>query len=144
MIPVQEVVAMKRILVGVDGSEQAKAAVAEAARLAEATGSELELACVLPELTEPALDGGARANSPETERAQRAHIFLHELGEEMHAETSLLQGNPADRLAQEAQRPEVWLVVVGHRGRGAVQRRLLGSVADRLAQISPKPLLVVR
>jgi nucleotide-binding universal stress UspA family protein len=36
------------------------------------------------------------------------------------------------------------MVVVGHRGRNAVARALLGSVADRLVQISPKPVLVVR
>ena len=34
--------------------------------------------------------------------------------------------------------------VVGHRGRNAVARALLGSVADRLVQICPKPVLVVR
>ncbi len=36
------------------------------------------------------------------------------------------------------------VVVVGHRGRGAVRRALLGSVADRLVQISNRPVLVVR
>ena len=36
------------------------------------------------------------------------------------------------------------LLAVGHRGRGAVQRALLGSVADRLAQISRKPVLIWR
>jgi len=30
------------------------------------------------------------------------------------------------------------------RGRNAVARALLGSVADELVQISPKPVLVVR
>ncbi|MFL5419781.1 MAG: universal stress protein, partial [Myxococcales bacterium] len=36
------------------------------------------------------------------------------------------------------------LIVVGHRGRGGVTRVLLGSVADRLLQISPRPVLVAR
>jgi nucleotide-binding universal stress UspA family protein len=36
------------------------------------------------------------------------------------------------------------LIVVGHRGRGAIQRALLGSVANRLVQSSPVPVLVVR
>jgi nucleotide-binding universal stress UspA family protein len=59
-------------------------------------------------------------------------------------DTALLEGSPAPRLAAEAKREDIWLVVVGHRGRGSVERVLLGSVADRLAQLSPKPVLVVR
>jgi nucleotide-binding universal stress UspA family protein len=38
----------------------------------------------------------------------------------------------------------VQLVAVGHRGRGAIRRALLGSVADALVQICPKPVLVAR
>ena len=43
-----------------------------------------------------------------------------------------------------AQSGDVEMVVVGHRGRGAIKRMLLGSVADRLVQICPKPGLIVR
>jgi len=39
---------------------------------------------------------------------------------------------------------DVDLVVAGHRSRGALARLVLGSVADRLVQISPKPVLVGR
>jgi nucleotide-binding universal stress UspA family protein len=55
-----------------------------------------------------------------------------------------VEGAPAATLAKAASELNVDLLVVGHRGRGAVQRLLLGSVADRLTQISPSPLLVVR
>ncbi|MFL5394013.1 MAG: universal stress protein, partial [Myxococcales bacterium] len=41
-----------------------------------------------------------------------------------------------------AERDDIELVVVGSRGRGAAARFLLGSVADRLARVSPKPLLI--
>jgi nucleotide-binding universal stress UspA family protein len=58
-------------------------------------------------------------------------------------ETMTATGAISETLAQTA---GAWadLVVVGHRGRGAVKRMLLGSVADQLVQISPKPVLVVR
>jgi nucleotide-binding universal stress UspA family protein len=53
-------------------------------------------------------------------------------------------GAPAATLAELAARLAVDLVVVGHRGRGTLKRLLVGSVADRLVQISPKPVTVVR
>jgi nucleotide-binding universal stress UspA family protein len=53
-------------------------------------------------------------------------------------------GPAAEALAELAQAPDIQMVVVGHHGRGAVKRLLLGSVAQRLVQISPKPVLVVR
>jgi nucleotide-binding universal stress UspA family protein len=62
----------------------------------------------------------------------------------VHVETRFESGGPAEVLAELARTEKVDLVVVGHRGRGAVARLLLGSVADRLTQISPRPVLVVR
>ena len=53
-------------------------------------------------------------------------------------------GPPAETLADTAEKENFDLVAVGHRGRGAVERLLLGSVADRLAQISHKPVLICR
>ena len=140
---------MKRILVGIDGSSESKAAAAYAAQLAQATHSALELAFVLPTIVETGLGGASTINAWQTEQTDRARVMLEELSQTVPrphtpVETSLLEGSAAHRLAEEAQRPDIWLVVVGHRGRGAVQRTLLGSVADRLTQISPKPVLVFR
>src|SRR5207249_1656493 len=57
-------------------------------------------------------------------------------------ETRVLCGPPAEVLSEESQADEVYLVVVGYRGRGALRRVLPGSVADRLLQICPKPVTV--
>ena len=138
----------RSILVGVDGSPESKAAADFAARLAQSTRCALELAHVLPELIDPDLST-ALAERARAERSAHAQIMLSELAQTVPrpntaVETVLLEGRPALRLADEAQRDDIWMVVVGHRGRGAVQRALLGSVADRLTQISPKPVVVVR
>ena len=140
---------MKRILVGVDGSNESKAAAEYAARLAQATHSALELAYVLPVIVEPPLGGATTISAWQTEQTDHARVLLQELSQSVPrpntpVETSLLEGGAATRLAEAAQHPDIWLVVVGHRGRGAVQRLLLGSVAGRLTQISPKPVLVFR
>jgi nucleotide-binding universal stress UspA family protein len=137
----------RSILVGVDGSAESKAAAEYAARLAQATHSGLEFAHVLPEINDP--DLGGLVERTQAARTERAHILLHQMSQTVPrpntaVESSLLEGSPALRLAEEAKRPDIWLVVVGHRGRGSLERVLLGSVADRLVQISPKPVIVVR
>ncbi len=140
---------MKRILVGVDGSTESRAAAGYAARLAQATHSALEFAYVLPAINETGIGGATTMPAWQTEETDRARVLLQEMSESVPrpntpVETSLLEGGAAHRLAEEARRADIWLVVVGHRGRGAVERLLLGSVADQLTQISPKPVLVFR
>jgi len=137
---------MKAILVGVDGSPEAKSAAEFAAGLARSTGAKLVLAfCVAPLAAVEAQPLGAYL---EAESA-----FGRQVLREMEArcarpglaiEPLLVDGDPAGRLASLALEQGVDIVAVGHRGRGAVRRVLLGSVADRLTQISPKPVLVVR
>lgn len=139
---------MKRVLVGVDGSPESKKAAEAAFRIAAAMGSGVEFAHVVPEIADFG-PNGLYAFTATPSRSERARLMLHGLAQSFPSasppvETSLLEGRPAEKLAEEAQRQDVWLVVVGHRGRGAIERALLGSVADRLAQICPKPLLVAR
>jgi nucleotide-binding universal stress UspA family protein len=137
---------MIAILVGVDGSPEAKSAAEFAASLAQSTGAKLVLAfCVAPLAAVEAQPLGAYL---EAETA-----FGHQVLREIDArcarpglviERLLVDGDPAGRLASLTLEQGIDLVAVGHRGRGAVRRALLGSVADRLVQISPKPVLVVR
>jgi nucleotide-binding universal stress UspA family protein len=141
---------MKRILVGVDGSKESRDAAKLAAELARATGSFLviasALAPVVPIGISPELV--ARDEEQKAKEENAAKLLLKEVatavGGGIDVETLIVTGSPAIALADLARSGEVDLVVVGHRGRNAVARALLGSVADRLVQISPKPVLVVR
>jgi len=140
---------MKRILVGVDGSGESQAAARYAASIAVATGSTLELAHALPDLSYVSPELSYLTDDAQGQRREHAQLMLHDLADAMshqiaQVDTSLLDGRAAHMLAEQARRPDVWLVVVGHRGRGAVERTLLGSVADRLVEVCPKPVLVVR
>ena len=56
----------------------------------------------------------------------------------------VVEGPPAERIAELAEADGYDLVVVGSRGRNAVARLFLGSVADRLVHICKKPVLVSR
>ena len=140
---------MKRILVGVDGSKESRAAVKLAEEIARATGSQLFIASAVapviateaaPELLKQAAAWQARER--EAAQANVKEIAASIAG--LSVETVVVDGPAAQVLADLAQQGDVELVVVGHRGRNAVARALLGSVADRLVQMSPKPVLVVR
>ncbi len=141
---------MKRILVGVDGSKESYAAASFAARLAKATGAGLILAGIAFE-SDPLVDPEMRARMQAYEQQEIARMMtmIKGIADEMARpdlaiETLVETGAPAVALAEIASRKDVDMVVVGHRGRSAVKRLLLGSVADRLVQICTKPVTVVR
>lgn len=139
---------MNRILVGVDGSNESRDAVKFAANIARATGNQLKIAfAVAPVIpTDGAPELVARFQELEEKERQQAKVVLKDIassvGEGVLVETLVARGTPAAALAELARSGEVEFVVVGHRN--AVARALLGSVANQLVQISPKPVLVVR
>lgn len=141
---------MKRILVGVDGSPESKQAAEFAAELAGPLKAELVLAYVT---LEPAPFGAEPYAQdlahPELAEREHANAVLREMAMRcarrgVAVEVLVESGPPAETLARLAEERNVDIVAVGHRGRGAVQRLLLGSVADRLAQISRRPVLICR
>jgi nucleotide-binding universal stress UspA family protein len=142
---------MTKILVGVDGSPESLQAALLAANLAHETHRDLELAHVLPDVApQPPEAFSAELAVWRRDIAEKGNQLLHEVEERIarpdtEAHTVLVESSrPAEALAELAKEPNIDLIVVGHRGRSAMMRALLGSVADRLVQISPKPVLVVR
>ena len=141
---------MKKFLVGVDGSPEAGAAVRKAAELAKAFGARLTLVYVAPPNPTYAADTWA-AELKRADVIEHGYVPALLLQAELEcrpsgvvADTTSRTGRAAETMAEMAESGGFDLVVVGHRGRGAVQRALLGSVADRLVQICPRPVLVVR
>jgi nucleotide-binding universal stress UspA family protein len=59
-------------------------------------------------------------------------------------ETRLVPGLPAGRIVEVASEAGAVLVVVGSRGRTGLPHILLGSVAERVVQIAPMPVVVVK
>src|SRR5215831_14236712 len=136
---------MKKILVAIDGSEHSLRAVRVAASIAKATGAKLFLAHVKVAAWPTNFYG-----LPPDEYRQQEQLLLTEmfdqaldLTEAIETERCLLEGKPAEELASAAIELNVDMVVVGSRGRGAVQRVLLGSVSSRLVHICDRPVVVV-
>lgn len=135
---------MKKILVAVDGSPSSIQAARVAQQLAAATGGSLTLVHVTPSVYGDA----GKAALPEIAEAELAvgAKVLAEVNAQLGAALPALNlcGTPAEVIAQTAKDQDFELVVVGNKGRGAVSRALLGSVADRLTHIADRPVLVVR
>jgi nucleotide-binding universal stress UspA family protein len=141
---------MERIVVGVDASPGAQAALAWAHRQAARTGASLEVvtAYIGPWHPHAATDEltamePAHAEARREARAvlARAEQQLAELGEEVSHEAILVDDAPAPALLQRASGAE--LLVVGSRGRGGFAGLLLGSVSQQCVQHAPCPVVVV-
>ncbi len=135
-----------RIVVGIDGSEHSKMALAWAARQASATGAPLTVVTTWefpnsygypvpwPENVDFAAD--AKAVLDETVAAVLGATPAIELIREV------VRGHPAPVL-EEASRTAA-LLVVGSRGHGQFAGMLLGSVSEYLATHAHCPLVIIR
>jgi nucleotide-binding universal stress UspA family protein len=127
-----------RILVGVDGSPGGEAATRLGGQLAALGESDVLLVHVVPlPPIVPAIDQAISEASlsyleDEAERAvARAAAALDEMG--VKHEEIIRPGSPADVMLSVAAERDADLIVVGHRGFGAVKRLILGSVSSKLA-----------
>lgn len=140
----------RHILIPTDGSGPSEAAVKAGLELAKSLGAEATLLYVMEPVVPRILIGPesipyypalARDLEAAGQKAlERAEEFARYLG--VPARSELKEGNPAQVIAEEAARHD--LVVMGTHGRTGLDRLLLGSVAQRVLQKSPKPVLVVR
>jgi nucleotide-binding universal stress UspA family protein len=136
---------MGEYIVGYDGSEGAKAALAEAARLAAATGATL----VAVFGYEPP---SMRAGGPVGYQKDAIEALADEALAEARAamsdsavtlETLTVAALPADALIQTAVERDAELIVVGNHGEGPLMGAILGSTSYKLLHRSPVPVLVV-
>ena len=136
----------ENIVVAVDGSEASLKGLSIAEQLAKPTGAKLLLTCVIPPFGEGTELEGMLPPGVHQRAQQEAEQIVSSVASRtkgVEVEQLVLNGRPAETLADLAEKRKAWLVVVGSRGRGAVARALLGSVADRLVRICHQPVLVV-
>lgn len=58
--------------------------------------------------------------------------------------TKILIGSPADKIVEESGEGNFDLIVMGSHGLGGIKGFLLGSVADRVADLAQCPVVVVK
>jgi nucleotide-binding universal stress UspA family protein len=135
------------IVVGYDGSVEAKAALVGARTIARVRGARLRLVEVLDAMWmgTPALMQGPGYILTPDDMEERARKYLGEvastLAPDVPTEPVVAVGAPEQVLADESKSAD--LVVVGSRGYGPHRAVLLGSVSGRLVRESASPVLVV-
>lgn len=135
---------MNKILVAYDGSESAKRALEEAAKLVRDDGT-LTVVSVAEEL--PQFGRAAAMLVPEEDEERRhelreAKAMLAERG--ITAKVVERRGDAATMILDEAEKEGVELIVMGTRGLGSGKRWLLGSVSTKVLHHAPSNVLVVR
>lgn len=136
------------VLVGVDGSTHSRAAVRWAWAMSAGVGEPLVALGSWQYPSSAALPGGpdlAPAESMDEATGAAVRTVLADELDEAAAEVTVeVRRGPASwALLDAAQRHRSWLVVVGKRGLGPLEGRLLGSVSRRVAELSPIPVAIV-
>jgi nucleotide-binding universal stress UspA family protein len=144
----QNIDAFQSILVGDDGSPEAKRAVVIAFSLAKRYSAKLTLLCVkTPPSAEQQAEGYGLEEHERTQSQLRAEV-------EQSAKSGVQQGvkiaitiinaaEPAKEIEQYAEKNDVDLLVVGHRDVSRVRYWLEGSTSENLLRHSSASILIV-
>jgi len=133
----------KRIVVGYDGSAQARKALEVAVDLARRYGAEV--------ISVTVVDIGTASSDPNAVRIARdaAEQIASEASEKLSREgvahrAVVRQGDPGDEIVRVASESSADLIIVGSRGLSTLRRLLLGSVSRKVLNKSKIPVLVVK
>jgi nucleotide-binding universal stress UspA family protein len=145
----------RKILVPIDGSNEAIKAVKVALEIAEKFGSSITLFHVaqlaydysgmghLPELSNGVI------KAMEEEWAKAGKVILETASKELDSAdievaVELEQGNAAREIVYKAEKGKFDLIVMGSRGLGGISATVMGSVSSQVTRTSACPVLVTR
>jgi len=137
---------LRSILVPVDFSAPSLAALPHALALAQQYDAQLTLLHVIEPLHPDMLIDLTETHHAVRAAAHQRLTKLWEATKKAWARTGreLRPGHPVDTVIALAKRTNADLVVLGTHGRTGWKRGLMGSVAERVVQLAPCPVLVVR
>jgi nucleotide-binding universal stress UspA family protein len=141
----------KRILVPLDGSQLAEAALEHARGLAQRFQAKVTLlrvlvspyAVVAPDMVLTGYDANLNELSIQAQQyLKRMAARVEEA--EVHVTTVVCEGPVAEAILEHAVALDVDLIIMSTHGRGGVSRWVYGSIADRILQAASCPVLVIR
>jgi nucleotide-binding universal stress UspA family protein len=144
---------IKKILIPIDGSEQADKALNLTLDLARKYNSEVEILHVVPpipayitstvnpkwlkEYHEEAKKEGRKLLSESIKQAQSK-------AKDLKISSNLSEGRPSNNIVEKAENEDFDLIVMGSRGLGGVKGSLLGSVSNQVVNETKIPILLVK
>jgi nucleotide-binding universal stress UspA family protein len=137
---------IKRILLAFDGSDASSKAFDVAAEMAQRYQAQLTVLTVAqtPEIGDE-VETEAVIEHSSNYHKRLLHGLKHRgerYGVQPHVE--MVVGHPARQILEHADKHQADVIVVGHRGRGALDRWRLGSVAHRIISYADCAVMVVR
>lgn len=138
----------KKIMLGLDLSDQNAAVAAMASYLADKMSSSVIVVTVINVPTNFAANemDGMPANDEEI-RLQESlrESLLGSFGNKLdQIEIRVLHGDPAERISEYAEYVDCDLIIVGSRTHGALRKTIFGSVSDSVAARSKRSVLIVK
>ena len=144
---------IKRILVGIDGSDASITALKYGENLAETYKSELIILSVIPNMPfiysedlfpeyipriqQDLEDSYNKLLEEELERVKQEHP-------ELNVKTVLEKGNPAENIIKTSRVEGADLIVLGNRGTGGIVSWLLGGTSRSVTDACTVPVLIVK
>ena len=135
-----------KILVPLDGSALAEAALSQATLLASEFGAQVELLRAVEAHTFPGVD----PTDAQVKVVQEGETYLAGVAERLRASgvkdvaSSVWYGPPAFAIVEAARLTHVDLIVMGTHGRSGIGRMILGSVAESVLRGTTTPILLIR
>ncbi|MGG3883856.1 universal stress protein [Brevibacillus panacihumi] len=137
-----------KVLIAVDGSEQAKEAIEKATALSQSLDVTYSLVTVVPPPVSyaGAYGPGWQDVSTLEEWGKSTLLPYEEMMQEKGVtyQSQVLIGDPATVIKQTAKEQEADLIVLGHHGMGGVAGTMMGSVTFKLVHRVRTPLLIVK
>ncbi|HXQ41445.1 MAG TPA: universal stress protein [Candidatus Udaeobacter sp.] len=138
---------VRKVLIASDGSKGADKALAEAVELAKRVKAELHMVCVeelprLPATIDEVVEEKREADHRFAEVIAQARMLAK--SERVKLETHVISGHAVPAIVEFIKRQRFDLLVVGFMGHSALYNRLIGSTTDRLVELAPCSVLVVK
>ena len=137
-----------KVLAPVDGSESSKKALEMAIVIAKEAHAKLTVLEVieefgpLPGFYGAAPEGVDRVKWLSEQRFEEVHPMLDE--ENVDWDRVVVEGYPADKICEIAEKDKYDIVVLGSKGRSAIGRFLIGSISDRVVHHAHCNVCVVK
>lgn len=133
----------KNILIATDGSENNLAAITEGLRIAQACGSIVNAVYVIDDNV-LASDDDADIYQTLSAEGKKAVARVKEMAGGVEVQTFVIEGKPSRALADFASGHGIDLLVIGTKGKNALESLLLGSVASSVIKAVACPVLAVK